>query len=197
MQFERVGEIQIPDLKETFYAMKSRDPACAKCAAQMRFEPKNSVLRAACRRCGTVALEVPIKRVTTYPAALEAARKAYEASTTAVLEAKFNHLFNYTDRADIGKEKAAYIRAKQEYHELQQSFKLITKLPDMDPAQYDPGRFKRESVTLPITDGSKVRCKTLMELETKVWALKYKVLDRRAPISHILPYTLRDLELPK
>ena len=177
--------------------MKTKNLPCEKCGDKVLFESRNAALRAACRKCGDALLTVPMKRVTTYEAALEAAKREYEACTTQVLEAKFDHLFNYNERADIEKEKAAYIRAKQEYHELLQSYKLITRFPDLDPAQYDPARFKRESVTLPITEGSKVRCKNIMDLETRVWALKYKVLDPRSPISHILPYTLRDLELPK
>lgn len=197
MQFEHVGTVRIPDPKETFYNLKNKKPDCEKCGGNLVFEARNSALRASCRKCGDAVLQVPIKRVTTYAEALETAKKAYEAATTAVLEAKFDHLFNYTDRADIEKEKAAYIRAKQDYHELWQSYKLVTRFPELDPAQYDPGRFKRESVTLPITEGSKVRCKNITDLETRVWALKYKVLDPRSPISHILPYTLRDLEIPK
>ncbi len=177
--------------------MKTKNLPCEKCGDQVVFESRNAALRAACRKCGDALLTVPIKRVTTYAAALEAAKGEYEAATIKVLEAKFDHLFNYTEKADIEKEKAAYIRARQDYHELLQSYKLITRFPDLDPNLYDPSRFKRESVTLPITEGSKVRCKNIMDLETRVWALKYKVLDPRSPISHILPYTLRDLELPK
>ena len=140
---------------------------------------------------------MPFQRVTTFKVALESAKSEYEKRTKEVLEAKFDHIFNYTDKEDVQKEKAAYIRAKQDYGELLQSYRKTIHFPDLDPSKYDAARFKREAVALPVTEGSKVRCKTLMELETQVWALKYKVLDARAPISHIFPFTLRDLEIPK
>jgi hypothetical protein len=197
MHFEKVGALRIPDPKETFYDLKNKDAECAQCTSKLTYSAKNSALRAACRKCKQTVMEVQFKRVRTYESALEEAKKRYEASTIQVLEAKFDHLFNYTAQADIEKEKAAYIRNKQEYHELLQSYKLITRFPTLDPKLYDAARFQKESVMLPITEGSKVRFKTISELEAKVWGLKYKVLDPRAPLSHILPYTSRDLELTK
>jgi hypothetical protein len=197
MHFEKVGTLRIPDPKETFYDLKNKGAECAQCSSKLTFRAKDSALRASCRKCKQSVLEVAFKRVKSYESALEEAKKRYEESTIQVLEAKFDHLFNYTANADIEKQKAAYIRNKQAYHELLQSYKLITRFPSLDPKLYDAARFQKESVMLPVTEGSKVRFKTVRELEDKVWALKYKVLDPRAPLSHILPYTVRDLELPK
>jgi hypothetical protein len=197
MHFEKVGTLRIPDPKETFYDLKNKGAECGSCSSKLTYAAKDSALRAACRKCKQTVMEVPFKRVRTYEQALEEAKTRYEASTVKVLQAKFDHLFNYTANADIEKEKAAYIRNKQEYHELLQSYKLITRFPSLDPKLYDAARFQKESVMLPLTEGSKVRFKTVSELEDKVWGLKYKVLDPRAPLSHILPFTVRDLELPK
>ena len=197
MKFEKVNVVQIPDPQEAFYLLKRRGAACEQCKSPLSFESKNATLRTSCFKCGAEVGEVPFQRVTTFKVALESAKKEYEQRTKEVLEAKFDHIFNYTDKEDVQKEKAAYIRAKQDYTELLQSYRKTIHFADLDPSKYDAARFKREAVALPVTEGSKVRCKTLMELETQVWALKYKVLDGRAPISHIFPFTLRDLEIPK
>lgn len=197
MKFEKVSVVQIPDPQEAFYQLKRRGAACEQCKSPLAFASKNSTLRAACFKCGAEVGEVPFQRVTTFKAALEEAKSEYEKRTREVLQAKFDHIFNYTDKEDVQEEKAAYVKAKQNYTELLQSYRKTIQFPDLDPTKYDPSRFKREAVTLPVTEGSKVRCKTLLELEKQVWSLKYKVLDGRSPISHIFPFTLRDLEIPK
>jgi uncharacterized Zn finger protein (UPF0148 family) len=207
MKFEKVFTVEIPDPVNAFYLLKKRKAAC-ECGAPLAFGHRGGVLSVTCAKCGTS--EVPFERVTTYEAELERAKAEYEKRTAEVLKAKFDHVFNYTAKEDVSKEKEAYIRAKQEYNELLSRFRKTTRFADLDPAKYDAARFKREAVTLPVTEGSKVRCKTLLELENQVWALKYKVLPGATssrgsgalatssrPISHVLPYTLRDLEIKK
>jgi len=188
MKVKIVGQMTLVDDVSKFYELKKLGQ-CPLCNAGIQTTIEQRRLTAQCAPGCTNNVAIPVPRVTTYDRKLDQAKATLDATTAAVLQAKFDFLFQHSKEKSLEDLKLDYLRARQAYTDMSSAYTHLTRAPDvradLKALRADSGRpdKKREWCA---------RYKRLTETMARVQTLKYKGATE---VADMMPYTWAELEV--